>query len=146
MDHARDLGLAPALLDVQGADEVRPFLAAVVMRGRAAVDADIAVRRIRAAAGAAVGALALRCDRRREAAAERGGIGQQVRLVEALLVGRGEVRPVVAAAGERIERLRLTGGDARPGQVASVEVGQLPVLSKPLPFSELMSKCPIRGP
>ena len=28
MDHARDLGLAPALLDMQGADEVRPFLAA----------------------------------------------------------------------------------------------------------------------
>ena len=29
VDHAGDLGLAPALLDVQGADEVRPLLAAV---------------------------------------------------------------------------------------------------------------------
>ena len=28
VDHARDLGLAPALLDVQGADDVRPPLAA----------------------------------------------------------------------------------------------------------------------
>ena len=62
-------------------------------------------------------------QRRREAAAERGGVGHQVRLVEALAVGREEVRPVVAAAGERIERGGLTGGDAGPGQVAGVDVG-----------------------
>src|SRR5277367_1473855 len=126
MKHARHLGLAPALLDVQGADEVRPFLAAVGdARGAEAADADIHwAAHIRAAAGAAVRALTLRRDRGREPAAERGGVSQQVWLVEALLVGGGEVRPVVAAAGERIERLRLTGGDPGPGHVAGIDVDQ----------------------
>ncbi len=34
MDHARNLGLAPALLDMQGPDDVRPFLAAVLDQRR----------------------------------------------------------------------------------------------------------------
>ena len=58
-----------------------------------------------------------------KAATERRCIGEQDRLVEALLVGREEVVPVVAAADEGIERLRLTSGDARPGHIARVDVG-----------------------
>ena len=61
---------------------------------------------------------------RREAAAERGGVGEQVRFVKALLIRREEVVPVVAAADERVERLRLTSRDARPGHIASVDIGE----------------------
>src|SRR6202044_1863944 len=77
-----------------------------------------------AAAGGAVGALALRGEGRREAAAERGGVGEQDWLVEALLVRREEVVPVVAAADERVERLRLTSRDASPGHIARVDVSE----------------------
>ena len=115
MDDARDLGLAPALLDMQRADDIRPLLAAVD---------QAPLGHVGAAAGTAESAGAFRRDRRRKAAAERSGVGHQVRLVEAFAVRRGEVRPVVAAAGERIERLRLTGGDPCPGQVARVEIGE----------------------
>src|SRR5208337_5045012 len=125
--HTRDLGLAPALGDVQVADDVGPTLAAVGYAGRvkAADRALVAAAwggKPRAAARRAVRARALRREGGGEAAAERGGVGHQVRLVEALLVGGEEVRPVVAAAGERIERSGFTGGDAGPGQVARVEV------------------------
>ena len=126
MKDAGDLSLAPALLDVQGADEVGPFLTAEgdQRRAQAADRTESRAAEIRAVARSAALVLAwiLRRDRRREAAAEGCGVGKQVRLVEALAVGRDEVRPVVAAAGEREERLRLTGGDARPGQIAGVEV------------------------
>src|SRR6202044_1418710 len=77
-----------------------------------------------AAAGGAGGALALCSEGRRKAAAERGGVGKQDWLVEALLVRREEVVPVVAAADEGVERLRLTGRDARPGHIARVDVGE----------------------
>ena len=127
VQHARHLGLAPALLHMQGADDVRPALAAEddVAGIEAARVAAARASHLSAAARAAIRARALGGDRRREAAAERGGVGDQVRLVEALLIGGEEVRPVVAAAGERVERLRLTGGDAGPGQVAGVEVSQV---------------------
>ena len=74
--------------------------------------------------------------RRREAAAERRGVGDQVWLVEALPVGGGEVGPVVAAADEREERLRLTSGDAGPGHVGGVDVEDVVVVAR--------SRCPIR--
>ena len=68
-------------------------------------------------------ASALRGDRRREAAAERRGVGQQVRLVVALLIGREDVRPAFAAAEEREEPRRLTSRDARPLQIGEIDVG-----------------------
>src|SRR6202034_340247 len=77
-----------------------------------------------AAAGGAVCALALRSEGRCEAAAERGGVGKQNWLVEALLVRREEVVPVVATADERVERLRLTSRDASPGHIARVDVSE----------------------
>ena len=60
-------------------------------------------------------------DRGREAAAERSGVGQHVGLVEALAVGREEVRPAETAAREREERVDLTSGQAGPGDVGAVE-------------------------
>ena len=71
-------------------------------------------------------ARALSRDRRREAAAERSRVSEQVRLVEALLVGGEEVRPARAAAREGVERVRLTSGDAGPGHVSAVDVGRVP--------------------
>src|ERR1700722_3458765 len=76
-----------------------------------------------AAAGETIRALTLSSDSRREAAAERGGVGHQERFVEALLIGREEVVPVVATPDERVERLRLTSRDARPGHIACIDVG-----------------------
>ena len=118
VQHARELRRSPALRDLQVRDDVGDALA-VVDEVRSLVDAAEAVDaadvvHLRAAAAAAVAAGALDRDARGEAAAERGGVGQQVRLVEALLVGGEEVRPARSAARERVERRRLTSGDARP--------------------------------
>src|SRR5208283_2500654 len=101
MDNARHLGLAPTLPDVQRADDVGPTLAAErdaarVGAGQRSEVGAARTRQLRAFAREAVRARALRRDGGREAAAERSGVGHQDRLVEALLVRREEVRPVVA--------------------------------------------------
>src|SRR5580698_4203020 len=133
VDHAGDLRLAPSLLDMQRADDVGPTLTAIgrgtrntARKGPGAqvIRVTSGADQVGAAAGGAVRALALRSEGRREAAAERGGIGKQDWLVKALLVRREEVVPVVAAADERIERLRLTSGDASPGHIACVDVSE----------------------
>src|SRR5580704_1807710 len=134
VDHAGDLGLAPALLDMQRADDVGPTLTAIRRGAGNAACEEPGARVIRAstktaghvgaAAGGPVCALTLRSDRRREAAAKRSRVGHQERLVEPLLIGREEVVPVVAAADERVERLRLTSRDARPGHIAGVDISE----------------------
>src|ERR1700677_4883943 len=134
VDHAGDLGLAPSLLEMQRADDVRPFLTAIRRGTGNASCEEPSARVIRgstktaglvgAAAGCAVRALALGSERRREAAAERGGVSHQEGVVEALLIRREKVVPVIAAADERIERLRLTSRDARPGHITGVDISE----------------------
>jgi hypothetical protein len=134
VDHAGNLGLAPPLLDMQRANDVGPTLTAK-RRGTGntagredpsahVLQAAITAGQVGAAAGFAVPALALCSERRREAAAKRSRVGHQDRFVEALLIGREEVVPVIAAADERVERLRLTSRDARPGHVPSIDIGE----------------------
>src|SRR5208337_602805 len=96
MDDAGHLSLAPTLGDVNVADEVGPALPAVedargiVVADRALVASDISVVReaiLRAVAGGAILSLyarALGRDGGGEAAAERGGVGHENWLVEAL--------------------------------------------------------------
>src|SRR5262249_3430937 len=115
MDDTRQLSRAPTLIDAQSRDEVGPRLAEI---GVVAGEADVG-----AAAAEAVRAGALRGDGRREAAAEGRGVGQQIGLVEALLVRREQVRPAFAAAEEGEERVRLTSGDSGPLHVGAVDVG-----------------------
>ncbi len=127
MNDAGDLGLAPALLHVQGADDVGPALAAEsdVARFEPADGTLIqspSPSHLRAAAGSADRARAFRRQRGREAAAERGRVGQQQGFIVAFAIGRQEVREIVPARGEREERLRHAGGDARPGDIGGVDI------------------------
>ena len=111
MSDARYLSRPPTLNDLQVGDEIWNALS-VERNSRCPGERPLKLKaadavQVRAAAAGAVAAIALRGDRGGEAAAERSGVGQQVGLVEALLVGREEVIPARAAAGERIERRRL---------------------------------------
>src|SRR3984957_10389602 len=91
---ARNLDRAPGLVEAKVADDVRSLHAEVL-------GVDI---RIVAGAGGAERSRADRGDRRREAAAERRGISELQRLIEALLVRRINVVPAFAAAEEGEER------------------------------------------
>ena len=122
MRNRRDLRRSPSLVHAQSADNVGNAQAALRRRTEVArVGAAVGNDQTSSITAQGVQRGAFQRNRRREAAAERSGVGQHVGLVVALAVGREEVRPGKTAAREREEGVDLTSGQAGPSDVSAVE-------------------------